>query len=90
MGEASLQIRLLGTLALTWNGNLLPVPCSPKVRSLLAYLICNHDRPISRDRLVGVFWPDRSDARARRALSQALWQIRSWLLSRYMLVIGST
>jgi DNA-binding SARP family transcriptional activator len=79
MGEASLQIRLLGTLALTWNGNLLPVPCSPKVRSLLAYLICNHDRPISRDRLVGVFWPDRSDAHARRALSQALWQIRSSL-----------
>ena len=29
--------------------------------------------------LLGLFWPERPDARARRALTQALWQIRSAL-----------
>jgi DNA-binding SARP family transcriptional activator/predicted ATPase len=79
MGEASLRIRLLGALELTWNDEPLPVLSSLKARSLLAYLILSHDYPISRDRLAGIFWPDRLDARARRALSQVLWQVRSAL-----------
>ena len=79
MGGSSLQIRLLGWLELTWNGEPCPLPSSPNVRSLLAYLVFHHDHPISRDRLAGIFWPERPDARARRALSQALWQMRSAL-----------
>ena len=79
MGEASLQIRLMGTLELTWNDAPLVVPSSLKVRSLLAYLILHHDHFIARIRLSGLFWPERPDDRARRALSQALWQIRSAL-----------
>ncbi|MFL7794726.1 MAG: BTAD domain-containing putative transcriptional regulator [Anaerolineae bacterium] len=79
MGEASLQIRLLGAPELTWNDAPLSVPSSLKVRSLLAYVIFHHDRRIPRDRLAGLFWPERPDATARRALSQALWQMRSSL-----------
>lgn len=74
-----LQVRLLGSLDLVGDDQSLSAPASTKVRSLLAYLILNHDRPLPRDRLTGLFWPDRSDARARRALSQGLWQIRSTL-----------
>jgi DNA-binding SARP family transcriptional activator len=48
-------------------------------RNLLAYLIVHQDRPIARDLLAGTFWPDRSNSRARRALSQAAWQVRSAL-----------
>jgi len=79
MDGSSLQIRLLGSLALTYEGELCSLPSSSNVRSLLAYLIFHHDRLISRDRLAGIFWPDRPDDRARRALSQALWQARSAL-----------
>ncbi len=56
-----------------------PAPSSPTARSLLAYLILHHDRRIPRDRLLGLFWPERADIRARRALSHALWQIRQAL-----------
>ena len=79
MGGSSFRIRLLGSLELTYEGEPCSLPSSPNVRSLLAYLIFHHDRSISRDRLAGVFWPERSDDRARRALSQVLWQMRSAL-----------
>jgi DNA-binding SARP family transcriptional activator len=72
----ALRICLFGPLELIWGNEPLTVPSSPKTRSLLAYLILHQGRTVPRDRLVGVFWPERSDARARRALSNALWQIR--------------
>jgi DNA-binding SARP family transcriptional activator len=43
---------------------------------LLAYMILHHDRAIPRERLTGLFWPERATQRARRALSHVLWQIR--------------
>ena len=76
MTTQTLHIRLFGLLELTCGNRLLPLPSSTRTRSLLAYLIYHHDRPIPRDRLAGLFWPERPDARARRALSNALWQIR--------------
>ncbi|HFD38627.1 MAG TPA: hypothetical protein ENJ31_02070, partial [Anaerolineae bacterium] len=71
-----LRIRLLGVLEVEEAGRLLSLPSSAAARSLLAYLFLHHDRPFPRDRLVGIFWPERPDAAARHALSQALWQIR--------------
>lgn len=76
MLKSTLYIRLFGSLELTLGEDPLPKPPSPKARSLLAYLILRHDSTIPRDRLVGLFWPEQSDARARRALSNALWDIR--------------
>ncbi len=79
MTPFNLHIRLFGPLELTQDGQSLLLPSSSRVRALLAYLILHHDRPIPRDRLLGIFWPERSDARARRALSNTLWQIRAAL-----------
>ncbi|RLC99162.1 MAG: hypothetical protein DRI77_03425 [Chloroflexi bacterium] len=79
MSTSALRIRIFGSLELTKEGKHLFTPSSPTARSLLAYLVLRHDQPIPRDRLTGIFWPERTDARARRALSQALWQIRSAL-----------
>jgi DNA-binding SARP family transcriptional activator/Tfp pilus assembly protein PilF len=73
-----LQLYTFGELRIELDGYPLRLP-SQKARDLLAYLILHHDRALSRDLLAGVFWPDRPDSRARRALSQALWQIRSAL-----------
>ena len=76
MTQQALRIRLLASLELTWGDTTLSPPLSTKACSLLAYLILHHESPITRGWLVGIFWPERSNARARRALSQALWQIR--------------
>jgi len=70
------HIHLFGRIELRSQGVPLPIPRSPKIRSLLAYLVIHHDRSIPRDRLLGLFWPDRDDSAARRALSQALWRAR--------------
>lgn len=71
-----LKIRLFGTLMIEKDGGSLPLPPSTQARDLLAYLALFHERKHTRNLLVGVFWPDHPEERARRALSQALWQIR--------------
>ncbi|RLC91183.1 MAG: hypothetical protein DRI77_14115, partial [Chloroflexi bacterium] len=79
MAILALRIWLFGQFELGWGDAPLPVPQSSAARSLLAYLVVHHDRAIPRDRLTGIFWPERPDPSARRALSQALWQIRQSL-----------
>jgi DNA-binding SARP family transcriptional activator/Tfp pilus assembly protein PilF/DNA-binding transcriptional ArsR family regulator len=45
----------------------------------LAYLILHPERAFSRTRLAGLFWPERAEELARRALSNTLWQLRGCL-----------
>lgn len=71
-----LVVRLFGGIALAWTGVPLSPPSSARACSLLAYLFVRHDVSSSRDVLASTFWPDRPDVAARRALSNALWQIR--------------
>ncbi|MBN1485809.1 MAG: AAA family ATPase [Chloroflexia bacterium] len=73
---SGLRIRLLDRFSLSWRQQDLPLPQLTAACSLLAYLILHHGRSFSRDVLVGQFWPERTEAAARRALSNALWQIR--------------
>jgi DNA-binding SARP family transcriptional activator/predicted ATPase len=47
-----------------------------KVRALLAYLAMEADRPHRRETLVGLLWPELTERRARRNLSQALLTLR--------------
>src|SRR6185503_16602360 len=52
----------------------------PKRVALLVYLAVEGAKgPVSRDRLLGLFWPDSDAARARNALSQALHSLRQGL-----------
>jgi DNA-binding SARP family transcriptional activator len=46
----------------------LPKPPTQKSQSLLAYLVLHRHQPQPRDRLVGLFWGDRPERRARRCL----------------------
>ncbi len=77
--DTPLGLRLLGAFSLTWGEEPLLLPRTAAVRSLLAYLALHHGRPLHRDLLAGTFWPDRPNAEARKALSDALWQIRQCL-----------
>ena len=72
---ALLRVRLFGGMELAWDERPLPSPPGAAARSLLAYLLTYRDRPHTRDLLAGTFWPQLPDARARRRLSQALWQV---------------
>ncbi|MCJ7432787.1 MAG: AAA family ATPase, partial [Anaerolineales bacterium] len=71
-----LKVFLFGTMRFEQNGVEVPLPSSAAARSLLACLLANHNRSQSRSALIGLFWPEMSEERARRALSQALWNIR--------------
>jgi len=44
--------------------------------ALLALLAAQRHRPLTRDKLVGFFWPDRPDAEARHALAQLVYRTR--------------
>ena len=71
-----LRIHLLGGFLLERGGVSLPPIASLRGRSLLAYLATHKGRPVQRDLLAGMFWPDSPEGRARRRLSHTLWQIQ--------------
>ncbi len=47
-----------------------------KAESLFAYLLLNRGRPIMRESIASVFWPDSLETRARKNLNTTLWRIR--------------
>lgn len=70
-----LRICLFGGFFLERGSVALAPIASRAGRSLFAYLVMNRDRPLQRDLLAGLFWPDLPEGRARRRLSHTLWQI---------------
>lgn len=69
----------LGTLDIRYDDQQLPKPATLKSQSLLAYLILHRHQPQLRDRLVGLFWGDRPERKARQSLATSLWHIRHCL-----------
>lgn len=82
---STLRLYFLGTLDIRHDDQPLPKPATLKSQSLLAYLILHRHRPQPRDRLVGLFWGDRPERKARRSLTTALWHIRRCLPEDYIL-----
>jgi DNA-binding SARP family transcriptional activator len=74
-----LEIRLLGGFQLGRDGRVLDQLPLRAARSLFAFLVLNRERAHTRDLLAGTFWPDFDESRARRRLSQALWQTQTAL-----------
>ena len=77
-----LKLRVLGTLQLHHHdrGNLPDVVVQPKAVALLVYLALARPRGFQqRDRLVGLFWPELDQERARSALRKTLHRIRQAL-----------
>ena len=73
---ATLSIALLGTYAVTLDGQPATAFAYDKVRALLAYLAVEADRPHRRDHLATLFWPEQDRRSALQSLSQALYQLR--------------
>ncbi len=74
-----LKIRTLGSFESRWGTDRLLLPPTMKSQSLLAYLVVHRRHAHRRDRLVGLFWGDRPERKARQSLSTALWHIRRCL-----------
>jgi DNA-binding SARP family transcriptional activator len=70
---AVLELRVLGTFAVRYQGRPLALPPSRKTRALLAYLAVA-DQPQGRERLCGLFWDAPDDLRA--ALRWSLSKLR--------------
>ncbi len=52
-------------------------PSGRKARAALACLMLSGGTPVSRERLCGLLWGDRSEEQARASLRQALYEMRS-------------
>lgn len=74
--QSIVGLRLLGTLEVSRDGALLPLPQSRKTRALLGYLALT-GKTHSRDRLVSLFWDIPDDPRG--ALRWSLSKLRSVL-----------
>lgn len=48
-------------------------------QGLLAYLALHHEKPIAREVLTALFWPEAADKDGRNNLRQALYQLRKLL-----------
>jgi DNA-binding SARP family transcriptional activator/TolB-like protein len=72
------HLRTLGRLALTDSAGREDPSLSTRPRKLavLAWLALRPERRATRDRLIGVFWGDRDEDRARNSLSDAISHLR--------------
>jgi DNA-binding SARP family transcriptional activator/TolB-like protein/tetratricopeptide (TPR) repeat protein len=83
----AVRIYALGTLRVEQNGRVLDRLPAQRVRcALLVYLAL--ERETTRDRVMGLFWADRPPERARRLLSQTLYELRQDLGSDWMSASG--
>ncbi len=72
----TIRVRLLGGFSVRFGERSLE-SLPPQAVSLVAYLVMNRDRPQTRDLLAGRFWSELPEDRARKRLSNSLWQIKS-------------
>src|SRR5215472_8292933 len=74
--EPILHIRLLGGVNLTHGDEAVTAVHSPRLHSLLGYLLLHRDTPQLRQHLAFTFWPDSNEAQARNNLRQILHELR--------------
>lgn len=76
-GVDAFRLRTLGTLRLERaDGRDDPTLAIPRRKLALLALLAVSGRPVSRDRLVDLFWGDHPEERARHSLSDALSHLR--------------
>lgn len=70
-----LLVQTIGRFEIRYAGRPIEFP-SRKSRALLAYLALTEGRRETRDRLVGLFWSESDEARARASLRQSVYEVR--------------
>lgn len=77
--DADITASALGPLEVHVAGRRVPRWTSLKARSVFQYLLIHQDRPIRRDVLMALQWPDHSHNSARNNLNVALYSLRNTL-----------
>ncbi|MEZ4731551.1 MAG: BTAD domain-containing putative transcriptional regulator [Caldilineaceae bacterium] len=87
--SAILSIRTLGEIAVVVGTNSPPIPFEARtVQALLLYLAC-HGRPLGRDQLAELLWPERTQQQGRANLRVAIHRLRQQL-DPYLLITRQT
>jgi len=71
-----IEVRLLGTFAVTFGGAPLDTLKSARLQALFAYLLLHRQFPQSRQHVAFLFWPDSSEAQAQSNLRNLLHGLR--------------
>jgi predicted ATPase/DNA-binding SARP family transcriptional activator len=72
-----LELRLLGNFNLMYNGRAVDtLHDSPRLQTLLAYLVLHCDAPQPRRQIAYLFWPESTEKQARTNLRKLLLQLR--------------
>lgn len=75
-----LRLKVLGGISLERGGRPLSGRVTQRRRlALLVLLAAGRDRGVSRDRLIGWLWPERTDEQGRHSLSQLIYGLRQSL-----------
>ena len=77
--DADVAASALGPFEVRVAGRRVPKWTSLKARSVFQYLLIHRDRPIRRDVLMALQWPDHSHNSARNNLNVALYSLRNTL-----------
>ena len=77
--EADIAARILGPLELRVAGERVSRWSSLKARAVFQYLLIHQDRPVRREVLMELEWPDHSHNSARNNLNVALCSLRNTL-----------
>jgi DNA-binding SARP family transcriptional activator len=77
--DADIAASALGPLEVHVAGRRVPRWTSLKARSVFQYLLVHQDRPIRRDVLMALQWPDHSHNSARNNLNVTLYSLRNTL-----------
>ncbi len=80
--QANLVVYCLGVFRVYQNDLLLIDWNGLKGQMILKYLVAHHDKPVGKDVLMDVFWPDADPEAARRNLHQAVYSLRQTLKER--------
>ena len=73
-------IRLLGSACICETGDETSTRTLPRARvAVLAILAVSRSRPVARDRLMAMLWPESDTPRARHQLREALYRLRETL-----------
>ncbi len=76
---ARLNISLLGTFQVMLERRFISRFRSTNNQGLLVKLLLQNDKPLSRELLVALFWPEESEKNTRNNLRQSLYQLHKLL-----------
>jgi DNA-binding SARP family transcriptional activator/predicted ATPase len=75
-GDEHLEVCLLGQFRVTFGGELITSINHARLQEMLAYLLLQRGKPVSRQQLAFLFWPNSSEEQARTNLRNLLHRLR--------------